>query len=241
MQNLLINYLEQLEIGHKQSYKNLAIYPLLSEYAVTLDYLTMDEALSQGVIDVVEIDPSVVDVAMEHFSVTDDPRMRIFVMDGRTYLREAGAYDIVVLDAYSRTYVPFHLMTREFFEALDEHLNPGGVVVSNLISSLIGDTSDLLKAEVNTIGGVLSQVYLFPTRSKQLSMVQNIILVATSAGLDLPQLIHGSARLPPTTAALLKTFVKPDQYDLTEAVVLTDNKNPAELIVAQSLRWARDD
>jgi hypothetical protein len=56
MQNLLINYLDQLQIGNKQSYKNLAVYPLLSEYVVTLDYLTLDEAMSQDAIDVVEID-----------------------------------------------------------------------------------------------------------------------------------------------------------------------------------------
>jgi hypothetical protein len=56
MQDLLINYLEQLRIGQKQSYKNLAVYPLLSEYVVTLDYLTLDEAMSQDAIDAVEID-----------------------------------------------------------------------------------------------------------------------------------------------------------------------------------------
>jgi spermidine synthase len=106
-------------------------------------------------VDVVEIDPDVVAVAREHFGVTDDPRLRIFAMDGRAFLREAGTYDIVILDAYSKTYVPFHLMTREFFQALSEHMSPEGVVVSNLISSLIGDTSELLKAEVNTVSGVL--------------------------------------------------------------------------------------
>ena len=131
-------------------------------------------------VDVVEIDPEVVRVAKEYFFVRDDPRLSIHVADGRAFLGRAGMYDLIVLDAYSKTYVPFHLMTLEFFEALAEHLNPGGIVVSNLISSIIGDTSDLLMAEVRTVEAVLPQVYLFATRSSSTSLVQNISLLATT-------------------------------------------------------------
>ena len=129
-------------------------------------------------IDVVEIDPQVVKAARDYFNVSDDPRLRVSVDDGRAFLGGAGKYDIVVLDAYSKTYVPFHLMTLEFFEALDEHLEPDGILVSNLISSLIGDTSDLLRAEYKTINLVFPQVYLFYTRTSLMSQVQNIILIA---------------------------------------------------------------
>ena len=190
------------------------------------------EYYPNATVDVVEIDPDVVAVAKEYFSVPDDPRIRTFVMDGRSFLRDAGTYDIVVLDAYSKTYVPFHLMTREFFESLDEHLAPGGVVVSNLISSLIGDTSDLLKAEVNTIAGVLPQIYLFPTRSRQLSLVQNIILVASKSssrvkGVDLMEAAAGS----PVEGVPLERYA--DTLSDLELVydsefVLTDDYAPAE-------------
>jgi spermidine synthase len=129
-------------------------------------------------VDVVEIDPQVVKAARDYFNVSDDPRLRVFVDDGRAFLGGAGKYDLVVLDAYSKTYVPFHLMTLEFFEALDEHLEPDGILVSNLISSLIGDTSDLLRAEYKTVNLVFPQVYLFHTRTSLMSQVQNIILIA---------------------------------------------------------------
>ena len=131
-------------------------------------------------VDVVEIDPEVVRVAREYFFLRDDPRLEVYVADGRAFLGDAGTYDLIVLDAYSKTYVPFHLMTLEFFEALAEHLNPGGVVVSNLIGSIIGDTSDLLMAEVRTVEEVLPNVYLFTTRSRSTSHVQNISLLATA-------------------------------------------------------------
>ncbi len=156
-------------------------------------------------------------------------------MDGRTFLREAGTYDIVVLDAYSKTYVPFHLMTREFFEALDEHLSPDGVVVSNLISSLIGDTSELLKAEVATITGVLPQVYLFPTRSRQLSQIQNINLIATKAHarLDGPDLLAMAAAFPVPGVPFeryIGTLVNADILAGGE-LVLTDDYAPAEALL----------
>ena len=193
------------------------------------------EYYPNATVDVVEIDPDVVTVAREHFGVPDDPRLRVFAMDGRAFLREAGTYDIVVLDAYSKTYVPFHLMTREFFEALDEHLSPDGVVVSNLISSLIGDTSELLEAEVATIGSVLPQVYLFPTRSMQLSQVQNINLIATKAParLEGPDLQAMATAFPVPGVPFeryIGTLVNADILAGGE-LVLTDDYAPAEALL----------
>lgn len=193
------------------------------------------EYYPNATVDVVEIDPDVVAVVREHFGVVDDPRLRTFVMDGRMFLREAGTYDIVVLDAYSKTYVPFHLMTVEFFETLDEHLSPDGVVVSNLISSLIGDTSELLQAEVATIGEVLPQVYLFPTRSRQLSLVQNINLIATKA----PARLSGQDMLAVAAAHPVRG-VPFEQYIATLVdsdiaaggeIILTDDYAPAEALL----------
>jgi hypothetical protein len=79
MQNLLINYLEQLQIGHKQFYKNLAVYTLLSGYAVTLDYITLDEAMSQNAIDVVEIDT---DGSVPELKVINKSDRMILILEG---------------------------------------------------------------------------------------------------------------------------------------------------------------
>lgn len=55
MENIVKEYLKQLKIGHKQVYKNLALYPLLSSYTIKADYLTLDEALAAGVVEVMEV------------------------------------------------------------------------------------------------------------------------------------------------------------------------------------------
>jgi hypothetical protein len=55
MDKIIGNFFEQLKVGRKQTHKNLALYPLLSTFAVGLDYLLLDEALSQNMIEVVEV------------------------------------------------------------------------------------------------------------------------------------------------------------------------------------------
>ncbi len=54
MQNIINEYIGGLKLGRKQSYKNLTVFALLSDYNADSDYLTLDEALSGNLIDVVE-------------------------------------------------------------------------------------------------------------------------------------------------------------------------------------------
>jgi len=55
MDKIIGDFLDQLKVGRKQTYKNLALYPLLSTYSAGLEYLLLDEALSEGLIEVVEV------------------------------------------------------------------------------------------------------------------------------------------------------------------------------------------
>ncbi len=136
-------------------------------------------------VDVVEIDPDVVDVAKRYFNVVDDPRLTIYVDDGRAFLaRTSETYDLVVLDAYSKTYVPFHLMTYEFFAVLRDHLSPTGLLVSNLITSMVGDTSDLFWAEYRTVSQLFPSLHIFRVSDSGDSTIQNTILVATKSRFD---------------------------------------------------------
>jgi len=185
-------------------------------------------------VDVVEIDTDVIQAARDYFGVVDDPRLRVFVEDGRTFVEKAGRYDLIVLDAYSKTYVPFHLMTREYMESLSRHLNPGGVIVSNLISSFIGDTSDLMRAECRTMSIVFDEVYIFHTKSERTSELQNLILVATDAPrYDVVQLVEMAASAPTRRDALIRysrdLFTR--AVSTGDVPILTDDYAPAESLL----------
>ena len=56
MQDIINEFIGGLKLGRKQSYRNLTVFALLSDYTADFDYLTLDEALSGNLIDIVEKD-----------------------------------------------------------------------------------------------------------------------------------------------------------------------------------------
>lgn len=138
-------------------------------------------------VDVVELDPVVIDAAKTYFNIHDNnPRLKIYNYDARDFLSKThdGKYDITFLDAFSKNNVPFHLMTLQYYEILYKKLGSNGVVVSNQIGSLEGGlTSDLFRAVYKTMSQVFPHVYVFSTLYNEPKSVQNIILVATKSDL----------------------------------------------------------
>lgn len=137
-------------------------------------------------IDVVEIDRNVIDAAKNYFNLSEgNPRLRVFNDDARNFLSKIDKkYDIIILDAFSKNYVPFHLMTLEYFESLKRKLNPNGVIISNLIGSGTGDTSDLFRAVYKTMSEAYPVLYVFPTNDEGFVTIQNVILVATNTDIE---------------------------------------------------------
>jgi spermidine synthase len=84
-------------------------------------------------IDVVDIDPGVVDVARSHFGFREDEHMHAHVEDGRRFVEHARKrYDLIFLDGFGADSVPPQLTTREFLTAVRDILTPQGVVIGNV-------------------------------------------------------------------------------------------------------------
>lgn len=92
----------------------------------------------QAKIDVVEIDPAVVDVAERFFDFREDENMEVAVRDARVFVKQAGVfgrkYDYIVLDAFNGDYIPEHLMTKEWLEENKRILADDGVLIANTFS-----------------------------------------------------------------------------------------------------------
>lgn len=124
----------------------------------------------------VELDPEIVRIAGEYFDVHEGPNLKIVTRDGRVFMRRTKErYDYIVVDAYRGAFVPFHLLTQEFYQLLEDRLEPGGVVVQNIeprtmlfdhalatISSVF-DNVDLYKAG----GNIVAIAHNGPRRSLQ--------------------------------------------------------------------------
>jgi spermidine synthase len=106
---------------------------------------------------VLEIDPSLVDLAKDDLGVVEDETLVIRVGDARNLVSSeaAAAYDIVIGDAFGGLSVPWHLTTREFVDDLRERMRPGGVYVLNLIDY---GGLDFARAEAATMAEVFAHV-----------------------------------------------------------------------------------
>ncbi len=104
----------------------------------------------------VELDPDVVEAAYRWFDLPRDPRLAVDVDDGRRWLtRHEKRWDVIVIDAFYADAIPFHLATREFLQLVRERLAPGGVVVVNVIGSVTGSESKLLRSLTKTYAVVV--------------------------------------------------------------------------------------
>lgn len=81
----------------------------------------------------VELDPAVAELAKKHFGVRQEDKFRIAIADGRNYIvKSKETWNVIMIDAYRGPFVPFHLLTEEFYKVVKSKLKPGGVVVQNV-------------------------------------------------------------------------------------------------------------
>jgi spermidine synthase len=134
-------------------------------------------------VDVVDVDPKVLEIARTHFFLDDSPRIKQFAEDGRMFLRKsANKYGCVVLDAFSAGgRIPFHLVTREFLELCRDKMTMDGVFLMNINSAIDGRLSRIFHSMYRTVDSVFPNTYVFAMQHRQSGedCSTNIILLAT--------------------------------------------------------------
>ena len=84
-------------------------------------------------IETAELDPVIREVAVNYFFFKEDRRQIVHLGDGRKFIEAAkDKYDIIFLDAFSATSIPYRLTTQEFLKAVKDRVADGGVVCANL-------------------------------------------------------------------------------------------------------------
>lgn len=98
-------------------------------------------------IDAVELDPGVIEVAKKYFGLRETGNFRLIPGDARMFLnRHAEPYDIIIVDAFTGSYIPFHLMTKEFYQLVRSRLSPHGVAAFNFLPA-----KDVFESNVRTV------------------------------------------------------------------------------------------
>ena len=140
-------------------------------------------------IDVVDIDPDVVEVAEKYFFFDPGENIKVHIDDGRTFIREAAQknpvnkYDVVIMDAFNSSSIPRHLTTKEFFKELLLILNPEGVIAANVLID-----NKMFHSILKTYRKVFKRCYMFMG-----GRAQNAVFV--TPGPDAPDLDSKQAKI----------------------------------------------
>lgn len=143
--------------------------------------------------DVVEIDPGVVEVARRWFFLSEleerlrDPNrsrgngLAVHVADGRAFLNAAapGGYDVVINDAFSGTSPVACLATAEAAAAAKACLTPGGLYLANVSSRGEGLDLSFLRDEVATLLTAFAHAHVVPSADETFAGEDNYLVIAT--------------------------------------------------------------
>ena len=191
-------------------------------------------------VDMVEIDPVVVEVAKTYFHVEETNNLKIHISDGRVFLRQStNIYDVILMDAYSTTRygssLPRQLTTKEFFELASRHLSTNGVFAYNVIGQIKGFRATLIGAMYKTLSEVFPHVYMFPAAESQ-----NVVFVATKtaepmnytrAAAEAYNLMDAGKVTLPTFTTRVKSFTDERPPTADTSPLLTDDYAPIDSLL----------
>jgi spermidine synthase len=188
----------------------------------------MDFARSGARVDVVEINPAVVPVAVRFFDLQTN-RIHLTLDDGRHYLNRCHQlYDVIVLDAFLGDSSPSHLLTRQAFMSMHRVLRPGGNLVINSFGHL-EEGQDFFASSLNQ---TLKSVF----KSVRMHTAGGAVFFAASDRTD-PGFVH-----PPDFSNVHEAAIDETQAVFSGVVdsapghgrVLTDDFNPVEFYDARN-------
>jgi spermidine synthase len=178
-------------------------------------------------VDGVEIDGALTDVGRRLFDLRG-PNLHLHTADARPFLRKATRrWDVIVVDAYRQPYIPFYLSTREFFDEVRDHLNPGGVVLINVGHPSGSD--HLEKVLSATMGAVFPTVVRDPVKDT------NTIVIGGAGVISAARLRAATRSLPPDLAAVGAATAARLAPALRGGDVYTDDRAPVEWLIDASI------
>jgi spermidine synthase len=222
---------DDLPLRYAQVMSIAAIYPAAPRKVLMLGLgggsisTYLGRFLPEAAITTVEIDPGVITAAKTYFGLRETERLRYRAGDGRVVLnRSSELYDLILLDAYRGGYVPFHLLTREFYTLVKQRLAPGGAAAFN-----VHDGSKLYASTIRTLGEVFPALDLYPTG------IGEVIAVASAAALDKQTLALRAAQLQErhgfrfSLPQLLQRRMDNPQGQAANGDLITDDFAPADV------------
>jgi spermidine synthase len=174
----------------------------------------------------VELDQRIADVAKQYFALSS--KVNVVVDDARHYLEESQKkYDVILFDVYRGEAPPPHVFTIESLTKTKSLLKEDGLIIVNFNGFWSGKTGQAARSIYKTLLAAGLETRILPTPGDEAG--RNILFVASRKKQDFhtlrsPLLQHGKEMDIETL------FQDPQKVDVTNAVVLTDDKPILELL-----------
>ena len=190
-------------------------------------------------VDVVEIEPSLYELAKKYFRLPANSKIKNYIIDGRRFLKDSNKpYDLIFSDVYYSFFsVPIHFSTQEFFLLAKKRLSGNGVFIANFIGDLRKNKTSLIFSLIKTFRSVFPNSYFFALDSPNSKQAQNIIFVGMK-GNKKTDFSDSNIKSPKADGInnLETKQVDINDIDLSSYPILTDNYAPIEYLTAQVLK-----
>jgi hypothetical protein len=113
----------------------------------------------------------------------------------------------------------------------------------NIIGSAKGKHSILFQSLVKTLLKTFNNVSVFLVDPDNPYYSQNIIVVAADHDLAINSQSAKEQIHFDTISKLLKGYLRPSQYDISNGIIFTDEKNPIDYVIASTFSgtWERNE
>jgi spermidine synthase len=178
-------------------------------------------------VDAVELDGELTTIGRRYFHLSG-PDLHSYTADARPWLRASRAhYDSIFLDAYRQPYIPFYLLTHEFFTNARTHLNPAGTFIVN-VGHLPG--SDALEQVVTA---TLRSVFPYVVRDH--FSADNSLVMASRRPLSGSAVLGAAVHMHPELEGVMAATAGRLGPALHGRTVYTDDLSPVEWLTDLSI------
>ncbi|MEN8006217.1 MAG: fused MFS/spermidine synthase [Candidatus Krumholzibacteriota bacterium] len=179
-------------------------------------------------VEAVEIDPAVTQTAYDWFGLTPE-EAKIHHTDGRQYfIQNEDTWDVVIMDAFGSSSVPFHLVTEEAFALVHSRLNENGILAMNV--EAVGWHDIIVHSLAATLAGQFAHVKVLPMEEPP-NRFGNLIIMASDRPLELDD-----EEFPLPTERWTLEYNQMHAWDNSFIVaptkdipILTDDLNPVDI------------
>lgn len=237
---------DDLPMPYSRAMSIAAIFPMEIKRVLVLGLgagsipLYLQRFVPDATIDAVELDPGVIEVAKKYFGLRETGTFRMITGDARMFLnRHSEPYDLIFVDAFTGSYIPFHLMTKEFYQLVRSRLSPHGVAAFNFLP-----VKDIFESNVRTVALAFDHIDLFDSGVRDIEEANVIVIGRLDPSSDAETLQKAAAaqqrykfRFDVSKLVTERRMPLPKQL---KGQVLTDDFAAADVLDARGRKYRRD-